>query len=412
MTGLKRQSVWLTIVMCWLFYLFSYFVKVEPSVLVDDLIKDFSFSYSQIGLVISVVYIPYVLMQIPCGILTDKIGYKLIISLCCSICALGVFIFGIAQSTFQLMIGRFLIGLSSAPAFLCCGKVAADLFPKEKYGLFMGIAMFLGCVGGVLGTNLSAYLAPIFGWRQFTYGLAFIGIMIGCISYFSIKSNTNQVANNNINILEGLKLLIRNRTVWLLGFYGAMTYLPLSAVAELWGVPFMRHRFNVSNNEASICAALMFVSFGLGSIIAADVAKKLNSYKKTIILFLIGLIITFWFAIYSNSIGFITCVLLFSLGSFFAGANTLSFAMCYDLIPVKYAGTSAGFMNMIVMSSGILFQPLLGKLLDLFRNGKVTSDGVPLYDMNMYRHSFMFIIIGLALALIAVLYIKEQNKQQ
>ena len=408
---MKCNKAYLALTVCWLFYLFSYFARVEPSVLVNELMSEFSFTSSKVGWIISVMYIPYLITQIPSGILSDKLGYRLVITICCTLCSLGVVCFGLAQNSFQLMCGRFLIGLASAPAFLCCGKVAAALFRKEKYGMLMGLAMCMGCIGGIFGTNVSAMLTPIFGWRKFTLALAIVGLVIGFCSYFFIKEDNKDSNNKNesIDLLKGLKILVKDSQVWLIGLYGAMSYLPLGAIAELWGVPFLQNRFSVSTSKASFCTALMFISFGFGSIVSAWAVEKIKSYKITILSFSAILFISFWFAIYNNTVDFSLCVLLFSLGSFCAGANTLCFPMCYDKVPSEYAGTSGGFMNMVVMSSGIIFQPLLGKLLDFFRNGQVNPDGSPLYNTAIYRSTFSFVMLGLFIALLSAFFFKEKR---
>ncbi len=408
---MKHDSAIITLVLCFSFYAFAYFARVEPGALLNDLMKEFSLNTAEIGAIVSTfAYIPYVAMQIPGGILADKFGLRKVISICSLACALGMFLFGMAQSAWLLALARFIIGLSSASAFLSCGKAAAELLDKSKYGLFMGIAMFLGCTGGILGTNLSSNLAPIFGWRTFTCYVAIVGVIISILAYIFIEDpkNNNKVQGNT-NVLEGLKTLVKNKNVWLIGIYGLVSYLPLSAIAELWGIPFIQHRFNVSNQKATICSAVILLSFGVGSIIADNVAKKLNSYKKTIIIFLLLALVSFTIAFYSNSINYITCLVFFGLGGFFAGCNTLSFPFCYDLVPKEYAGTSTGFTNTLIMANCIIFPPLLGKLLDIFRNGKVDSEGLPVYSLENYRYSFTAIILSLIIAIISVAFVKENK---
>lgn len=106
------------------------------------------------------------------------------------------------------------------------------------------------------------------------------------------------------------------------------------------------------------------------------------------------------------------CLVLLFLGSICAGANNLAFAVAYHLVPKEFAGTSAGFTNMLIMSSGVIFQPLLGKLLDFFRNGLVNSDGTPVYNLVMYRSAFLFVIAGMFLAIIATFFINDVKHKE
>ncbi len=411
----NRNIAILSLIISWMFYLYSYIARVEPSVLVNDLMDTFGVTSSVIGVVISVTYIPYVIMQIPCGIITDKLGITNMIFSSSLLCALGAFVFGAAHSVFQLEIGRFLIGLGSASAYLCCGKVASEFFDKSKYALLMGLAMCMGCFGGISGTAPTAYLVEKLGWRNTTYIIAAIGAILALLALLCMRSQKVKSEENKSHkgeILKGLMILAKNYKTWLLGFYGGMAYLPLSAMAELWCVPFMEQRFNFSTETASFSSIVIFVGFGLGGIISAWVAERINSYKNTIIFFTIGMIIAFSIAIYSNAINYPTMLALLFLGGVFAGANTLCFAMAYNLVPKEFAGTSGGFTNAIVMSSGIIFQPLLGKLLDLFRNGLQNADGSPLYTIDMYRSAFLFVIFGMILAIIATLFIDDMKHQE
>ncbi len=393
--------------------MFSYIARVEPSVLQNDLMAEFGITSTILGVIISMAYFPYVIMQIPCGVITDKLGTKTVVSVSYALCSIGALIFASANSVAQLEIGRFLIGLASAPAFLCCGKVASDFFDKRKYAMLMGIAMCLGCLGGILGSSPTACLVAKFGWRLTTYILAAFGGVLTVITILFMKSKQTQKKKEN-NLLTGLKTIARNPKAWILGFYGAMTYLPLSALAELWVVPFMQQRYGISTEKAAISSIILFIGFALGGIISAWMAEKINSYKKTIIIFTLGIIIAFLIAIYNDAIDFNACLIMLFIGGTCAGSNTLAFTIAYDLVPAEFGGTSAGFLNALVMFSGCIFQPLLGKLLDFFRNGMVTTEGAPIYNLSMYRSAFLFVIAGLFLAIIATFFIhdvkhKEEN---
>ncbi len=397
------------IVICWMFYLFAFFARVEPGVLTNDLMKEFSLNATQVGAIVSTLYIPYVAMQLPWGLISDKLGSRLVIFVCCTVCGIGVLTFGLATAPWQLSCGRFLIGLSAAGAFLSCGKVVSEVMPPNKYALFMGVTTFIGSLGGVLGSGITANLAEKLGWRPLTCSIAIIGIITGLLAFIFVKKGTSNSTSKKENILEGIKLLSSNPSAWLIGFYGCASFLPLSAVAELWGTPFIQARFGVSTSYASICSSVIFVCFGAGSILAAKIAEKLNSNKKACVLMAIGLLVSFATAIYVDALNFWSCVVLFGLGSTFAGSSTLTFDMAYKCVPNSYAGTSAGFNNMLIMLSGIVFQPLLGRLLDFFRAGKVNPDGTPLYELASYRSAFILIIVVVALATISMIFVKERK---
>ncbi len=408
----NSKGAFLSVVLCWMFYLFAYVIRVEPSVVAKSLMNEFGITSSVIGFLGSIAYLPYVAMQIPCGIITDKLGTKTVVLGSCAICSIGAFIFGSASSILQLEISRFLIGLSTAAAFLCCGKIATEFFDKRKYAMFMGIAMCMGCVGGISGSAPTAYLVAKFGWRVATYTIAAFGSILTLMIFFFMKRCPKVQTTEKTHILAGLKIISKQPRAWILGFYGAMTYLPLSALAELWVVPFMEHRYGIDTTKAAISSIIIFIGFAIGSVVAAWVAEKIKSYKKTIIIFTLGIALAFGIAIYSDGISYEVCLLMLFIGGVCAGANNLVFPIAYDLVPPAYGGTSTGFTNALVMSSGILFQPLLGKILDFTRNGLVDESGAPIYNLTMYRSAFLAVLVALFLAMIASFFINDLKRKE
>ncbi|MDR1365389.1 MAG: MFS transporter, partial [Holosporales bacterium] len=321
----------LTLSVCWVFYLYVYIIRMEPSVLGGSIMDEFNVTASTFGAIVSVSYLPYIIMQIPCGIILDKIGTKPVVIASGILLALGAFIFGFADSVGQLKLGRIIIGFASSAGFISCGKVATDLFPPSKRSLLIGVGMMLGCIGGIVGTSPTACLVSAIGWRHTTFGIAAIGIVMSAVAtrYMGGSSNKQSVAKQ-YSVIDGLKLLAKSSQAWILGLYGALAYLPLGALAEVWIVPFAERRFSISTEQASTASVLILIGYGLGGIIAAKVAQKIRSSKRTVMLFSAASVFLFWISLNSDTIGFAACLTLMFLGSVGTGANTISFAMIYN----------------------------------------------------------------------------------
>jgi sugar phosphate permease len=392
-----------------MFFLFSCAARTEPSVLLGDLSSDFGISSSFLGFIISIAYISYVAMQVPYGIIVDRLGPRAVVAICCFACSIGVLIFGMATTVFQLELGRFLIGLFSAAAYVCCGKVARDHFDKKKYALLMGAANLAGCLGGVAGGAPIVFLSSQFGgWRQATFVIAAIGALISILAWRVIPDrNGSARMPNGIGVLDGIRIIVKKPRVWLLGFCCAILYLPVCALAELWIIPFLEIRFGISTKLASIGAITIFIGSSVGGLLSAWIAEKINSCKRVIIPCSILFIWTLWMALCSDSIDYNWCIFFLMISSILSASNILSYQIVCGLIPDRYSGTATGFMNTLIMFSGIVFQPLLGRLLDFFRNGMVDDTGRPVYTIITYRSALLFIIFGAIFAGIASFFIDD-----
>ena len=75
-------------------------------------------------------------------------------------------------------------------------------------------------------------------------------------------------------------------------------------------------------------------------------------------------------------------------------------------MPHHASGVAIGFVNMVVMSSGFIFLPLVGKALVALWDG-IEKNGVPVYSANTFQIALSVIPLCLALALILTKNIRE-----
>jgi MFS family permease len=348
-------------------------------------------------------------MQIPSGILLDKFGSRIILPISALICSIGIFIFGLSAIPAHLEIGRLVLGLGSASGFIGCTKVISELIHPRKYPLFVGISMFVGCLGGICGSLLTAYLVSHFGWRSTTYAIAVFAFLLAILATriskpkYEQKSETDQ----ETELLNGIKILSKNPKFWMLGIYGAISYLPLSAIAELWCIPFMEGKYAIQTSVAALSATFTFIGYGLGSIITAELANLFKSCKKVLLIFTILMILTFIPIIYWDGMPLMLSYGMFFLFGIFGGTIPLFFTIAFSMVPKRYGGTSAGFTNMIVMTGGFVFQPLLGRLLDYFRGGMMDTSGIPVYTLEMYKSAFCVVLICMILSIFLIFVIDD-----
>lgn len=67
---------WVTVFLFWLGWIFMYADRTILNPVMGELEKEFGLSGTQLGILNSVFYFSYALLQVPAGILGDKIGKK------------------------------------------------------------------------------------------------------------------------------------------------------------------------------------------------------------------------------------------------------------------------------------------------------------------------------------------------
>ena len=106
------------------------------------------------------IYFPiYAICQIPAGYILDRYSIKIVLSLACFIVSIGL-VCMMNASISALIIGRLLIALGSAFAFLGALKVASVWLPEHLFPIAVGLTNTIGVFGGIFGQIfLNPYLA-------------------------------------------------------------------------------------------------------------------------------------------------------------------------------------------------------------------------------------------------------------
>jgi sugar phosphate permease len=412
----RRGSLkaWTILSCAWAFYLYEYILRVSPSVMISDLMLDYGVTSTALGVLVSFYYFSYVALQVPCGVIVDRFGPRKVITLSAVLCVIGSIYFAQSDTLLTAQIGRFLMGAGSACAYLSCAKIGAEWFDSSKFAGIAGRTMMMGTLGGTFGGRPCAMLVNTIGWRSSMLVGAVVGSCIAIAAWMIIRDHPNTLKRNqkgaehaNASLLEGLKIVAANPQNWLIGLYGCMMYLPLSAFAELWGVPFLMQLYNINNELASTASIMVFLGMALGTLIGPWLSNKCKSRVKIMSWSALGTFLTFLVVFYIPNIPLTLMFPLLFLGGMISGGQILYFAAAKEINPDYISGTTIGFTNCLVMVSGVIFQPLLGMLLDLAWDGKMSAEGAPIYDLTTYKVAFSAVSVALLVSWVIVQYVRE-----
>lgn len=392
-----------------LFYLYEYILRVSPNVITNELMRDFSITSTYVGILVSAYYVAYVPLQIPCGIIVDWLGVRRVISASTFLCILGSILFSQSDNYYVGTFSRFLMGAGSACAYISCVKLASDWFAPQKFAVIAAITQMMGTFGGIMGAKPFAVLSNNVGWRQAMFILALIGIAVLAVAWFVIKEKpkTQEEIVNKTNIFDGLKAISLNRQSWLIALYGGLMFIPISAFADLWGTPFLMQLYNIDNEAASFAGIMVYLGFAFGSPLGAMLSNYIQSRKTVMTWSPILTIFPFMAVIYIPDIPYNISLLLLFIAGLVCGGQILYFGAAKEINPAKYSATAIGFTNAGVMVSALIFQPLMGYILDFVWDGTIAADGTPIYSIFDYQHAMMTIPVCMVIAWIVMFGVKE-----
>jgi sugar phosphate permease len=403
-----------------IFYLYEYSLRIMPTVMTNSLMATYKTDATHLGNLTAFYYYAYAPMQLFVGIFLDKFSVRKIITFACLLCALGSFLFACSENLSVAELGRLLVGFGSAFAFVAVLKLASIWLPPNRFALIVGLTTALGNIGGIVGVTLLSQVVVHYGWKNTTYGSAIVGIVLALLLYLIIRNkqdDTNEpplrkkevtsAATHSKEIYQALVTILKKPTIWIIGFIGCILYAPSTTFAELWGLPFMHHVYHISKTHAGYCISLMLLGFTVGAPIAGYLSDRIEKRKPILIASSVLTLISSTFIIFfphSMSLYALYATLFFF--GFSYGAEILIFAVACDVAPPYLAATAAATVNMFTMLSGIIFQPLVGYILDTHWDGTM-ANGIRVYSTQAYQYGLACLPIAIAIGLVLCLIIRE-----
>lgn len=393
------------------FYVYDYFLAVSPSVMTQDLLSTFSLDAAGLGMLIAVFSLASTFFQIPAGALLDKFGARLLLSLSILLSGLGVLIFAIADAPWMLGAGRLFMGIGSPFAFLGALFLATRWFSHERFALIAGLVQLGGALGCIIGGGPLAVLINHAGWRQGLFTIAWITIILSILFWLILRDGEKKLTNipeiDNAKLWDTFKL----SQVWWTAAIGFVSWVTVTGIASLWGVPYLMKVYHWNNEQAGYCNILFWLGLGLGSTFIGWFSDHIKSRKLPIYLcFGVGFVASLFFIGAEHVSAFIMMFLLFLLG-FTASVQSLTFGVAKDIIPPQHFVTASGLINLAAVFTGVVMQPLMGYLMDL--HAGVHAGEKAIYQLGDYQMGFAAVTVVLFLGLLATHFgLKETRCQK
>lgn len=396
------------------FYLYEMVLQVAPSVMSDAIMRSLHIDAAGLGTISAFYFYAFAPMQIPSGLLYDRYGPRLLITLALLVCATGTWLFSVTLTVHTASLGRFLIGMGSAFSFIGVLLLIARWFPARHFALMAGITQLMSSLGAICGEFPLAQLALQTGWRQALFILALTGFILALLVWCYVKdypSNATMPPRPAIGYKQELlrlkQVLMQTQTVWI-GLYAFGIWAPIAVFGALWSVPFLCALYAVSKTTAAIGATMIWLGVGLGSASLGWLSEKINNRRIFLIMSaVIGVIASF--LILYISVNWIVMMCLLLLFGFAAGGQTLSFAVVKQHNTPENMGTASGINNMAVLLGGAIFQPLVGYLLVANWDHTVINQ-VPIYSLRAYQKALFMLPLCYAIAgIVSIFFIKDAS---
>lgn len=370
----KRKNylgfAWLVWGLAAAFYFSDYLARVAPGVMHRYLQMDFGINEAGFGILTASFYVPYILMQIPVGLTVDRLSIRWLLTIMSLVTAFGCCVFGLADGLLTASIGRMLIGFSAAFAFICSLRLATSWFPPTMLGLLSGLTQALGMLGAAAGEAPVSFLVSNVGWRHSMLIIAFLFIALSGLLYQFVQDKPGEHRNeirsvNRISILDSLKIILSNKQTWLNALYAGFLFGPTAVIGEAIGPAYLQFGRGLGAHAAAFATGLIFIGWGISGPLSGWISDRMGRRKPLMIISAVcGVILSSLFVFIPEMSQTTAYILFFVFGLTNTGV-AISYAVSTEIHDRSVVGTSIAFTNMTSIFVGALFQPLVGRIIDI-----------------------------------------------
>jgi ACS family D-galactonate transporter-like MFS transporter len=186
--------------------LVNFFDRINLSVSRDALHDSFGLSLVAFGYLSSAFSWTYALMQMPAGVLLDRLGVRRIGRISAFLWSIASFAAAAAPSLTLFFGARFLLGVSESPTFPANAKALGYWFTREERGLATAITDAAAKLSTAIGVPLIGLLLLYFGWRWSFAATGFISLLYFLLFYLVYRNPRDdpKLSSQELNfILQG-----------------------------------------------------------------------------------------------------------------------------------------------------------------------------------------------------------------
>lgn len=272
----------------------SFFVIVQINrsaggVLANYLGSHRGLSPTDIGTVMGAMFFASALVQLPTGLLFDRIGAKRTMVAMGLVAVCGIVLFAIAEDTWALVTGRFLIGLGHGGVITAVYLIAMGWAPPDRVAQATASLVGIGGgIGGVMATAPLELLLSEVGLTTTFLVVAALTLAFTIVIQFTVRDGpasggVRRDPETFAQSLAGLWEVIRMRELRRIYVMGFCFTAPFMTIGGLWAGPYFTDVQGLSHEQASLALLIMVVTLHVGTFLYGPLERFAASRKRLIL---------------------------------------------------------------------------------------------------------------------------------
>lgn len=410
---------WIVCFSAALFFFFEFMQVNMFNAITPGLMQTFHIQAVEISHLSAAYFYANVLFLTSAGMILDRVSTRKLLVFAMSLIVIATVCFARSTAFWELMICRLITGTGGAFALLSCVRLASRWFPPRRMALVVGLMVTFAMSGGMVAQTPFTIAVDHWGWRNTLWLDAGIGAIILIILITQIRDfppgSTQQISHQRralreLNLLQVISRVVRNRQNWLGGIYTSLMNLPIFLLGALWGSLYLVQVRHLTRVDASYVTSMLFVGTIIGSPLMGWLSDRIARRRLPMI---IGAVVALTLSVYlmmAGTLSLSTLLICFFLMGLITSTQIISYPLIAESNPSFLVGSAEGLASTLIMAGGLL-QTVFAVLMSWHWNHQIINE-IPIYSPHNYYHALMLIPIGFSIALLAAYTIRETYSQR
>ncbi|MGW1256316.1 MFS transporter [Streptomyces sp. NPDC002513] len=345
----------------------------------------------------------YAGMQIPVGLLVDRLGTKKVLAIGVVLFTAGQVGFAFSSSYGTALASRALLGCGDALTFISVLRLGTRWFPARRGPLVAQLAGLVGVAGNLVSTLVLARLLHGVGWTAAFGGSALAGVVVLVLLLLFLKDHPEGYEpepfphHGAAYVRRQIAASWREPGTRLGMWVHFTTQFPSMVFLLLWGLPFLVQAQGLSRATAGELLTLVVLSNMVVGLVYGQIVARHHTARLPLTLGTAGATVVLWAAtlLYPGPhapmwLLIVLCAVLGACGP----ASMIGFDFARPANPPERQGTASGITNMGGFTASMTTLLAIGVLLD------ATGDD--------YTVAFSAVFVLQALGLSQILRLRRQ----
>ena len=379
----------------------------------------FAVNAAVISVVAVVQIVVYAVLQIPVGVLADRVGAPTLILAGALIMAAGQLLLSFSGGIVLALVARVLVGIGDAATFVSVIRLLPGWFEGRILPQLSQWVGMTGQVGQILSAFPFALLLHLQGWTPAFVVAAGASVLAAVIAGAVVRRGAQLVTTQELSSIDpaetGLKAsLSRHGTQ--LGFWAHLLAGTVpTMLGILWGYPFLTAGLGYDPATASGVFTMMVVGTLLSGPIVGLLIARHPLRRSDLVLAITWSTFAIWTLVLVWQPApplWLVAVFFFAVGVC-SPASLIGLDVARSSNPNHAHGSATGIANSGGFVGGFIGMLLVGVVLDLVDEARVASGAASqLYSLDGFRIAFLTAYLIAVVGTVGLLWKRRHTRRR